>query len=165
MTDGARVEAIFSTPGSGQPMAAVDAAEAFPGSGLAGDRYLLGTGRYSHKPGPDRHVTLIEAEALDVVRAAGFVLAPGEHRRNVVTRGIRLNDLVGRDFQAGALRLRGIRLCDPCASLEQVTARPGLMRALVDKGGLRTEIVAGGMLRVGDAILVDDQAPPDAVPD
>jgi len=161
MSGESRVEAIFVSTGTGQSMRAVPEAQALDGRGLAGDRYHLGTGRYSHKPGPDRHVTLIEAEALEELSAAGLTLAPGEHRRNVVTRGVGLNHLVGRDFRVGALRLRGVRMCHPCAYLEGLTGRPGLVQALADRGGLRTEILSSGMLRVGDSIRVTDEANPD----
>lgn len=149
----AKIEAIFVTTGAGQSMSAVVEAEALPGVGLSGDRYHRGTGTYSTKPGPDRNVTFIAAEALEELAGAGFALKPGEHRRNLVTSGVDLNSLVGCEFRVGSVRLRGVRLCDPCAYLEELTGRPGLLKAMVDRGGLRAEILTGGTLRVGEPVV------------
>lgn len=133
-------------------MVAVDHVEAVAGKGLVGDRYFAGNGTYSDRPGPDRQVTLIEAEALDgLMRETQIELPPGASRRNITTRGVALNHLIDREFAVGDTRLRGLRLCEPCAHLEKVTGldvRPGL----VHRGGLRCEIVAGGEIRVGDSI-------------
>jgi MOSC domain-containing protein YiiM len=151
----ARVEAMFVTDGAGRPMRAVGAAEAITGRGLAIDRYGLGTGFYSYKVGPDRHLTLIAAEQVEELAAEGVQFDPGEHRRNLVTRGLDLTSLVGRTFFVGDVELRGVRLCPPCVHLEEVTGRAGLREAIgPDRGGLRTEVVRGGLLRVGDAIRV-----------
>ena len=76
---------------------------------------------------------------------------PGEARRNIVTRGVPLNQLVGREFEVGATRLRGTRLCEPCSHLEGLT-RKGVVRGLVHRGGLRADILAEGTIRVGDDI-------------
>lgn len=148
-----RIEAIFVSSGAGQAMRALREAEALPGTGLTGDRYHLSTGTYSTKPGPDRNLTLIAAEVLEELAGAGFAFGPGEHRRNLVTSGVDLNSLVGSEFQVGTVRLRGVRLCDPCAYLEELTGRAGLLKAMVEKGGLRAEILTGGTLRVGDTVV------------
>jgi MOSC domain-containing protein YiiM len=151
----ATVEAIFVADGAGQPMRAVASAEAVAGRGLAIDRYGLGTGFYSYKVGSDRHLTLIAAEQLEELQSEGVAFAPGEHRRNVITRGLDVAALVGRTFIVGNTELRGIRPCPPCVHLEQVTGRPGLREAIgPNRGGLRTEVVRGGLLRVGDPIRV-----------
>lgn len=147
-----RVEAIFVTGAAAEPMRAVRSAEAVAGAGLAGDRYELGVGTYSAKPGPDRHVTLIAAEALEAVAAEGWPLAPGEHRRNVVVRGLDLDALVGRAFTVGPVTLRGIRPCPPCGHLERVTGRPGLRAVMEGRSGVRCEVVTGGTIWVGDAV-------------
>lgn len=147
-----RIEAIFLSTGAGQSVSAVGEADALPGTGLSGDRYHLGNGTYSTKPGPDRNVTLIAAEVLEELAGAGYAFEPGEHRRNLVTSGVDLNSLVGSEFQVGTVRLRGVRLCDPCAYLEELTGRAGLLKAMVEKGGLRAEILTGGTMRVGDAV-------------
>jgi MOSC domain-containing protein YiiM len=128
------------------------AVTAVAGQGLEGDRYFLGTGTYSDKPRPDRQVTLVESEAIEALaRDYDIALAPGATRRNITTRGVALNHLVGRDFLVGSVRLRGIKLCEPCKHLEAtlgLEVRPGL----VHRGGLRCEIVDGGQISVGDPI-------------
>jgi MOSC domain-containing protein YiiM len=159
MNAGGRIEAIFVTDGAGQPMRAIEAAEALAGQGLAGDRYALRTGFYSHKIGPDRHLTLLAAEQLEELAAEGVHFTPGEHRRNIVTRGLDVDGLVDRTFFVGDVELRGVRPCPPCVHLEAVTGRPGLREAIgLHRGGLRTEVVRGGSVRIGDAISVLEAA-------
>ena len=103
--------------------------------------------------GTGREVTLIEDEALEALfDEAGLELAPGASRRNIVTRGVPLNHLVNREFCVGAVRLRGMRLCEPCLHLEHLTQMTGARRALVHRGGLRAEIVTEGVIRAGDAV-------------
>jgi MOSC domain-containing protein YiiM len=126
--------------------------EAVPGRGLVGDRYYLQQGSYSNKPGPDREVTLIEIEALDALfRECDIQLSPAQARRNLVTRGVPLNHLVGQDFAVGSVRFRGIRLCEPCGLLEKLT-HVGVNKGLCHRGGLRAKVVRGGTLRPGDTI-------------
>ncbi len=123
------------------------------GRGLEGDRYFLRAGTFSDRPGNGREVTLIESEVLAALRReAGIELAPGASRRNVVTCGVPLNHLVGREFRIGEAVLRGARLCEPCSHLARLT-EPGVLPALVHRGGLRADIVRGGAIRAGDAIL------------
>lgn len=124
------------------------------GRGLRGDRYHDGTGTYSSHPGTGREVTLIESEALEALeRDYGVAISPAQARRNIVTRAIALNHLVGREFVIGEVRLRGMRFCDPCAHLESLSA-PGALRGLVHRGGLRADILSGGLIRVGDSVIV-----------
>ena len=105
-------------------MLAVKEVHAIPGVGLEGDRYALRQGTF-YKPEPDFELTLIEAEAIEALQRDYHVeLAPGEARRNLVTRGVALNHLVGRDFQIGEVKARGIRLCEPCDHLQRLTGRP-----------------------------------------
>ncbi|HEV7588902.1 MAG TPA: MOSC domain-containing protein [Longimicrobium sp.] len=144
------VEAIFLAGERGAPRTAVEHARAVAGTGLEGDRYF-GHPRGGGKRDPERQVTLIEAEAVDAVRATGAAFAPGDARRNVVTRGVRLNELVGRSFRVGGALLRGIERCDPCSRLTRLTYR-GVERDLRDRGGLRAEVVEGGEIRVGDVV-------------
>jgi MOSC domain-containing protein YiiM len=130
----------------------VEEVEAVAGRGLAGDRHLKRAGSYTTKLGAGREVTLIELESLDALaREQGIVLAPLESRRNLVTRGVRLNDLVGLEFLVGRIVLRGVRLCEPCEHLSKLTGRP-LVRGLGGRGGLRAAIVEGGPIRVGDRV-------------
>jgi len=150
-----RLITIFVAPAAGQPLRPVDEAHAAPGRGLEGDRYFLGTGLYSDKPGPDREVTLIEIEALQALeQEEGIHLAPAEARRNLLTQGVPLNHLVGKEFRVGEVTLRGVRLCEPCGYLAKLT-RPEVTPALVHRGGLRAQVVSGGTIRAGDRIMVD----------
>jgi MOSC domain-containing protein YiiM len=146
--------AIFVAPVGGAPMEARDEVDAVAGRGLVGDRYLDADGTYSGTRIPDeeRAVTLIEQEAVAAARAEEQLeLEAGETRRNLVTSGVPLNHLVGREFRVGAARLRGVKLAEPCAYLEGKT-RPGVRAALIHRGGLRAEILEGGTLRLGDRI-------------
>ncbi len=150
------VVAMYITPAAGERPQAVAAVQAVAGQGLEGDRYYAGTGSYSDRFGPDREVTLIESEALEALQQEhGIRLDPSESRRNILTRNIALNPLVGRVFRVGAVTLRGIRLCDPCLYLENLT-QPGVLRGLVHRAGLRAQIVQGGPIQVGDTIVEID---------
>ncbi len=131
------------------PCVRVETAIAVAGCGLHGDRYAAGTGTFSGR-GRGYELTLIEAEALDDV-----ALPWEEARRNVVTLGLSLNALVGRRFRVGAAECIGRRLAEPCAHLERVS-RPGLLRPLVHRGGLRADILVGGPIGVGDEIRALD---------
>jgi MOSC domain-containing protein YiiM len=154
-----RVVAIFVAPTAGAPMEARDAVDAVTSVGLAGDRYALGTGKYSDTNRGPRDVTLIEREAIDAVRDEdGITVTEADTRRNVVTEGVPLNHLVGRTFRVGAVTLRGLRLSEPCAYLEQLTGIEGVNRAFVHRGGLRAEVVDGGELRVGDLVQPGEDA-------
>ena len=149
----ARVEAIFLVPAAGAAPQAVEEAAAVAGRGLEGDRYFAGEGTYYADGKDGQDLTLIEAEAIEgLVRESGIELGPGESRRNVVTRGIALNDLVGRRFRVGDVECEGRRLCDPCSHLEKLT-EPGVLKGLVDRGGLRADILRGGRIAVGDEVL------------
>jgi len=139
------VAAILITPDAEAPLSRVDEIEALAGRGLAGDRYAAGRGTFS-APGRGYELTLAEAELLDEIQ-----LPWEQARRNIVTRGISLNGLVGRRFRIGAVECVGRRLAEPCAHLEKL-ARPGLLRPLVHRGGLRADITKGGVIRPGDKI-------------
>lgn len=133
-------------------MEPVSKVRAVPGKGLEGDRYLQGTGTYSRNSEPDHEVTLIESEALEALRHDyGIELAPGESRRNIVTRGVALNHLVGQEFDVGEVHLRGLCLCEPCGHLERLTQK-GVARALIHRGGLCAQILTEGLIRVGDPL-------------
>jgi MOSC domain-containing protein YiiM len=143
---------IFVTERKATDLHSVDEAEAVPGRGLDGDRYFRKEGSFSPKDGPDREVTLIEMEALEALgRECDLALAPNQSRRNLLTRGVPLNHLVGKEFTVGDVVLRGLRLCEPCAHLEKLTVK-GVARGLFHRGGLRAQVVKGGVLRKGDAI-------------
>ena len=145
------LEGIYLAGGKGEPLRAVDQVVAIAGVGLEGDRYAARQGTFFEPPYEDREVTLIEAEALDALAAAGCAIEPDAARRNLVTRGVPLNHLVGVELVVGGAVLRGRRLCEPCAHLARLTSRD-VMRALVHRGGLRAQILVGATLRPGDAI-------------
>lgn len=146
------VISIHIAPKDGVPMETVEAVRAVPGRGLEGDRYFLGIGAFSHKPSPKREVTLIELEAIEALqRDYGIAIEPREARRNIVTRGVALNHLVGKEFSVGGVRLRGIELCEPCSHLEGLT-KPGVKQGLIHRGGLRAQILSEGVIKVGDPI-------------
>lgn len=149
------VEAIYIAPVAAGATQAVLEAEALQGGGLEGDRYAGGAGTFSDRP-LDHELTLIEAEVIEsAAEQQGMALAPGESRRNITTRGIALNPLVGKRFRVGAALCEGTRLCEPCAHLEHLTGRPGLVRTLAGRGGLRAVILSGGTIRVGDPVTVE----------
>jgi MOSC domain-containing protein YiiM len=145
------VVSIHIAPEGSMPMQQRADVKAVPGKGLEGDRYFVGFGTFSKSPGAGREVTLIEVEAIAALREKNILLNAGDARRNLVTRGVPLNHLVGRTFQVGEVRLCGIRLCEPCSHLEGLT-REGVLRELVHRGGLRADIILGATIRVGDAI-------------
>jgi hypothetical protein len=144
------VEAILIAAEAEAPLSSVAEAEAIAGRGLEGDRYAVGRGTFSG-PGRGYELTLAEAEVLDEIQL------PWAHaRRNIVTHGISLNGLVGRRFRIGTVECVGRRLAEPCAHLEKL-AGPGLLRPLVHRGGLRADIVEGGVIRLGDEVeAIDD---------
>ena len=131
---------------------------AIEGKGLEGDRYCNQVGSYSHNPGPDREVTLIEAEALEAMeRDYGTTLEPKDSRRNITTRGVALNHLVlGREFSVGEVRMRGLRVCEPCVNLVKLTGK-NVMQGLVHRGGVRAQVLNSGTIRVGDTVEWDTE--------
>jgi len=147
------VEAIAIAEEAEGPMRSVPSAEALAGRGLRGDRYARGAGTFSDARERGYDLTLVEAGALEELRAGGVELAPAEARRNVVVRGIKLDALIGKRFRVGEVECFGQRRCEPCAHLEKLT-RPGVLRGLVHRGGLRADVLSGGEVRVGDPIEV-----------
>ena len=150
MTAGS-VEAIYVVTAARGAPTSVDDVAIVEGRGLEGDRYANHSGSW-FKPGKSgQHVTLIEGETIDALHANGIAVDPGEARRNIVTRGIHLDDLIGHHFRLGTATLVGVRPCPPCAHLEAVTA-PGIKAALENRGGLRADVVHAGRVRVGDEV-------------
>jgi len=145
------VESIYIASAAEGRMEARDQVVAIPGAGLEGDRYALKQGTF-YKPKPDYELTLIEAEAVEALRRDYQVeLAAGDVRRNIVTRGVPLNHLVGREFRIGDVRIRGIRLCEPCDHLQRITGKQ-VIEGLCHRGGLRAQILTQGTIRVGDCV-------------
>lgn len=145
-----RIVAIRITPAEGQPTSAVVGARVFAHRGIEGDHHCLPSRPDSPRNGRD--VTLIETEALAALAAEyGVALTHAESRRNVLTEGIALNHLVGKEFRVGGVRMLGVRLCEPCAYLEKLT-REGVRAGLVHRGGLRATVLDDGEIRAGDAV-------------
>lgn len=133
------------------PIREVKQIRAILGKGLEGDRYSEGRGVFSPPPGR-REVTLIEAEAVEAFRQEyNCALTAAQTRRNLLTRGVRLNDLVGREFLVGPVRLRGTELCEPCSGLVKATGMP-VLRGLLHRGGLCAQIIEEGAISVGDLV-------------
>ena len=116
---------------------------AIAGKGLQGDRHFSTSGAL-----PGDALTLIEAEALEDVGLTG-----AESRRQLVVRGVRLNDLVGKRFRVGDVECLGVKLCEPCLHLQQLT-RPGIIKDLIHRGGLNADILVDGQIRIGDPVSV-----------
>ena len=140
------------------PMRSVPRVRAVPEKGLEGDRYFRANGTYSDRPGPSREITFIESESIEgMARDNEITIDAGDARRNVVTRGAPLNHLVGEEFLVGRVRLRGLRLCEPCSHLESLTRR-GVLAALVHRAGLRAQILSEGEISVGDRVTPTGRA-------
>jgi len=147
-----RLDAIYIGERKRENLQRVEEVEAAPGRGLAGDRYSRGEGTFSKANAPDREVTLIESEALEgMAQETNVLIKPHEARRNLLTVGVPLNHLVGREFLVGDVLLKGLRLCEPCGHLESLTVL-GVEKGLCHRGGLRAQILRGGILRTGAAI-------------
>jgi|SRR6516164_1238427 hypothetical protein len=160
MWEGTVVSIHVASEASGQ-MKCITEVRAVPGRGLEGDRYFTGTGFYSKKSSfGGREVTLIEIESVEALfrgvlnaegERLGISLTAADTRRNIATSGVPLNHLVDREFHVGAVLMRGMRLCEPCKHLEDLTQH-GVVSGLIHRGGLRAHILTEGLIRVGDAI-------------
>ena len=142
------------------PMQLVERVRALPGRGLEGDRYAQGCGTFSprsaHRPGYE--LTLIAAEVVEELTTRDAALDFASTRRNILTRGIDVNALVGREFLIGDVRCRGLRLAEPCAHLERLHG-PGLLRPLIHRGGLRVDILSDGYIANGSPISTEPTPP------
>ena len=145
------VEALAVAPASGVACVRVARVEAAPG-GLAGDRYALGVGAFSAPGRTGQDLTLIEAEAVEALsEALGEPFAPEQARRNVIVRGVDLDALIGRRFRLGDVECVGRRRGRARADLQRLT-RPGVLRGLVHRGGLRADVLGRGTIAVGDPV-------------
>ena len=147
------VEGLAVAAAAEAPMQLLGTARARAGRGLDGDRYAVGAGTFSSRAGrrPGYDLTLIAAEVLDELAAAGHAIDFAGARRNVLTRGIDVNALVGRTFRIGDVVCRGSRLCEPCVHLDRLSG-PGLLRPLIHRGGLRVDILSDGYISEGSPI-------------
>jgi MOSC domain-containing protein YiiM len=147
-----KVVAIYIAPAQGEPTILVDQAHLVPGRGIEGDRYYYPIGTSGINPNPERELTLIEIEAIEAICQDDEIsLTPDQTRRNIITRGIPLNNLVGQVFSVGNIKLKGIRLCEPCNYLAGRTD-PRILSLMAHRGGLRAQIISDGIIYLNDAI-------------
>ena len=150
-----RVTQILTAESPASEMRPRTEVRAVPGQGLEGDRYFSGAGTFSPpRQNPDFEITFIEQENIEAfARESALPFTSLHARRNIVTEGVSLNDLAGKEFYVGEVRIRGIRLCEPCSYLAKISF-PETLKGLVHKGGLRAQILSEGVIRVGDTIRV-----------
>ena len=148
------VAAIHTSPETGGNPDPRDSVEAVAGRGLKGDRYYNGEGIYNEQEDLEpSDVTLIEAEALAAAQEEYEVdLRSGAHRRNITTRNVALNHLVGEQFHIGEVVLEGLGLCEPCGYMQSLADQPDAAEALTHRGGLDARIVESGHISAGDEI-------------
>jgi MOSC domain-containing protein YiiM len=145
-----RVDGIYISPQKGKLPEPVEAVRALAGRGLEGNRYF-----FDGNAPAGQALTLIAAEAVEAMEQEhGISLEPRETRRNVVTRGIDVNELVGKRFRVGDVECLGVELCEPCTTLQGMT-KPGVIKALAHRGGLNADILSDGEISVGDAVVAD----------
>jgi len=150
------VEAIYRFAESGAPGEALQMAHLMAGVGIEGDRYALGKGHFSEEGRWGQALTLIEAESIEMLASEhGIEMPTVDARRNIVTRNIDLNALLGKRFRIGGLLCQGSRLAEPCAWLQKTTP-PGTLRGLVHRGGLRADILEDGSVKRGDPVVPED---------
>lgn len=158
----AHIQAIYFATTAGAKMQSVDHIKVNTGSGLESDRYALGVGAYSKvEPAKVRHISLISLAGIET--ANDWLIAGdeptfngSETRRNIVLDGItasELNDLVGKQFQLGNLRLHGTELCTPCERPAKLLSKPSFMEAFEGRGGIRAEVLNTGILTIGDKLI------------
>ena len=126
--------------GPSEALTPVESVTAVAGKGLVGDRH------FTDNPGPGNALTLIEAEVLEDVGLTG-----AQSRRQVVVRGVRLGDLIGKRFRVGDVECLGVEICEPCSHLQELT-RPGIIKDMIHRGGINADILSGGTISVGDEV-------------
>ena len=145
-----RVEGIYVSPEKGELPEPVESVRALAGRGLEGNRYF-----FDGDAPAGQALTLIAAEAVEAMEQEhGISLEPRETRRNVVTRGIDVNELVGKRFRVGDVECLGVELCEPCTTLQSMT-KPGVIKGLTHRGGLNADILSDGQISVGDAVVAN----------
>jgi MOSC domain-containing protein YiiM len=151
------VVAVYIAPKPAQPMLSVAEVRAFADRGLEGDRFFRDSWRAMNRP--DKALTLIEEETLQAAAAElGTETFAEKSRRNIVTRGVPLIDLLDREFTVGGVLMRGLRLFEPCGHLEKVSKVAGIFRALEHRSGLKAAIIGDGTIRIGDRIALHHQS-------
>ena len=147
------VVSLYIAPEAAGPMISVAQVQALADRGLEGDRFFRDSWAAAKRP--DKAVSLIEEEVLEMAASEHQVKIAGDQtRRNIVTRGVPLIELLDREFMIGNVVMRGIRLFEPCAHLEKVSKVPGIFRALENRSGLKAAILSDGIIHTGDAITL-----------
>jgi MOSC domain-containing protein YiiM len=146
-----KVVGIYISPERGRPTMSVEQIYVMPGKGIRGDRYFRQTEKGEIHSKSGQEITLIEMEAIESLVSEGIQVTPSETRRNIITVGVPLNDLVGWSFMVGDVQLKGVRLCEPCNYLANLTD-PRILPALAHRGGLRAEIITEGSIHLNDSI-------------
>ncbi len=155
MAQSGRVEGLYLTHSKGEPLVSMECVTAEAEKGIVGDRYHLGTGFYSNQNGWGASVTLIESEAISAINAGHRAEYTGAMlRRNIVTSNVRLESLIGREFQCGAAVLRGLKPYPPCAHLALLLGRREILKYLAYCGGIGAEVISSGAIWVDDLIVV-----------
>lgn len=150
----AKIISIFVCKDKGAPMYSLEYVEALTGLGLAGDRYALGKGAWSNNNPIKRQVTFIAIEAIEKANEQLEVkFLPEETRRNIVTAGVDVNSLVGKEFKIGSVVFKGTELCDPCKRPSSLVNKEYFKGVFDNKGGLRAEVISGGMVTIGEMTL------------
>ena len=150
----ASITKIFIANSAEKSMKSLENAQLVAGKGIEGDRYFNGSGTFSEKlkGNPAAELTLIEKEEINYFNnSQQQQMRDEDFRRNIITQGIRLNDLVGKTFTVGDVTLKGIRLCEPCAHLAN-TVNELFMPHMIGRGGLRAQILSSGKIKTGDKI-------------
>jgi MOSC domain-containing protein YiiM len=163
MSESPRVLEIQIAEDKGQPMKPLTQAT-IVAAGIEGDRYAAGKGAFSKSPPPrniDRHITLIETEAIQAVNTErNIAITFADTRRNILTIGIPLNDLVGKQFYIGEVLVEGVELCDPCGRPGTLAGRDEVRQhfkeAFENRGGLRVRVLGTGTISTGDEIRTTD---------
>ncbi len=158
-----QVASLHLTPESRGAMVSVAEVHAVPDRGLRGDRFFRPS--WSALGRPDKAVTLIELETIEAAEVElGTKLVPGDIRRNIVTRGVPLLELLNHEFNVGGVVLRGLRLFEPCMHMEKLVGVPGVSRALLHRSGLKAAILTEGIIRVGDSVTLGEVTQPNPTP-
>jgi len=146
-----KVVGIYIAPHRGEPTIFVEQIHVIPGKGIEGDRYLWSPDKQDANQKTGREITLIEMEAIESMRQDGIQISPDQTRRNIITQGVSLNYLTGSEFTVGEIRLRGVRLCEPCDYLASRTD-PRILQSMSHQGGLRADIITEGYIHINDLI-------------
>ena len=149
----ARLESIWIAPAAGAPLLPLDQANVEKDHGIIGDRYHQGKGTFSRWQRANRAISLIQSESLaSILEETGMDISHGRNRRNLVTSGVDLTDLIGGRFRIGSALFRASATCAPCRYLEHLLG-PGTFAALRNRGGIRAEVIEIGTIRPGDTIV------------